>query len=163
MDGLFTFLIVTLLIAWLVLFVYFEHWDSARIVYKPQALLAFQIGRDFMKEILTYQVTVAAPVDPDVVSRQLSVTVDGVAEGTRTFDGGATDLGAIEVVQNSNVILTLVDVDDAGNYSEPAVIDFVAADTIRPQMPGAFNVVLVSERAVEEVPPTESSTTPDQV
>ena len=110
-----------------------------------------------MKELLTYQVTVAAPVDYDVVSRQLTVTVDGVAEGTRTYDGGATDLGSIEVLQNSNVVLTLVDVDDAGNYSEPAVIDFVAADTLRPSTPGAFSVVLVSER------PADSTDNPDQV
>jgi len=104
-----------------------------------------------MADVLTYQVTVGAPVDHDVVSRQLTVTVDGVSEGSKSYEGAATDLGTIEVAQNSNVVLSLVDVDDAGNYSEPAVVEFVASDTLRPSTPGSFSVTLVSERPSDEV------------
>lgn len=157
MDGLFTFLIVALLITWLVLFIYFEHWDNESVVSRPVLLNVVQTGRDFMKDLLTYQVTVAAPVDADVVTRQLTVTVDGVSEGTRAFEGAATDLGTLEVLQDSNVVLTLVDVDDAGNLSEPAVVNFVATDTLPPSAPGAFSVTLVSERANPDAPKTEET------
>ena len=149
MDGLFTFLVVALLLAWFALFLYLEHIKSIGIVSTPRAFSALQTRRDVMKDLLTYQVTVGAPVDHDVVSRQLTITVDGVSEGTKSFDGAATDLGSIEVAQDSNVVLTLVDIDDAGNYSEPAVIDFVASDTLRPGTPGAFSVVLVGERPAD--------------
>lgn len=110
-----------------------------------------------MKDLLTYQVTVGAPVDQDVVARQLTITVDGVSEGTRSFEGSATELGTIEVAQNSQVVVTLVDVDDAGNYSEPTVIDFVASDTLRPAAPGLFSVSLVSERRVDDSEPPKDA------
>lgn len=106
-----------------------------------------------MKDLLTYQVTVGAPVDHDVVSRQLTIVVDGVSEGTKFFDGFATDLGVVEVPQDAQVVLSVMDVDDAGNYSEPATIEFVASDTLRPSAPSAVNVVLVSERAAPDVQP----------
>lgn len=155
MDGLFTFLIVALLITWLVLFIYFEHYDT-NVVQKPVLLMAFQTRRKPMSDLLTYQVTVGAPVDHDVVARQLSITVDGVSEGTRSYEGGTTDLGTFEASQDANVVLTLIDVDDAGNYSEPAVLSFVASDTLRPSTPGAFNVILVSERSGDvPAPPAE--------
>jgi hypothetical protein len=41
--------------------------------------------------------------------------------------------------------MTLVDTDDAGNPSAPAVVEFVAMDTIPPAMPGSFGVTLVGE------------------
>lgn len=150
MDGLFTFLISALLLAWLVLFLHQEYLDNTSAVSKPRLLTVVQTGRNFMKDLLTYQVTVAAPVDSDVVARQLTVTVDGVSEGVRSFDGSATDLGTVEVLQDSQVVLSLVDVDDAGNSSEPAVVDFVAADTLPPSAPGAFSVTLVGERSNPE-------------
>lgn len=156
MDALFTFAIVALLLVWLATFVYLErHKDTPdnRVVVKPYLLSVLQIGRNVMADVLTYQITVGAPVDHDVVARQLTVTVDGVSEGTRSFEGTATELGVLEVAQNSNVVLTLVDVDDAGNYSEPAVVEFVASDTLRPSTPGAFNVVLVGERPGPVVEP----------
>lgn len=100
-----------------------------------------------MANNLKYSVSVAAPVDIDVVKRVLTVTVDSVDNAPVEFDGAATDLGAIVVPQDSNVKLTLVDVDDAGNQSEPATFEFTATDTLSPQQPGALGVTLVSEEA----------------
>jgi hypothetical protein len=138
-------------LAALLLLICFAWLTKRPFVSRPVLLIVSQKGKSPMSDVLTYQVTVGAPVDHDVVSRQLTVTVDGVSNDARFYDGGATDLGTIEVVQNSNVVLSLVDVDDAGNYSEPAVVEFVASDTLRPSTPGSFSVTLVSERPADEV------------
>lgn len=96
---------------------------------------------------LIYTVTAGAPVDRDVVARELTVIVNGEASGEpRTYPGSATDLGEVRVEQDANVVLALVDVDDAGNRSQPATVEFTATDTIPPAQPGAFGVQLVREQ-----------------
>lgn len=103
-----------------------------------------------MADVLTYVVTAASPVDGDVVSRVLTVSVNGVEQGSSTFAGTAVDLGAVTVPQDADVKLTLVDVDDAGNVSLPAEYYFVAVDAVAPAIPGSFGVTLVSETTVPE-------------
>ena len=111
-----------------------------------------------MANVLTYSVSVAAPVDADVVSRVLTVTVNGVEQPAVTLAGNATDLGSVDVPQDSQVVLSLVDVDDAGNKSAPASVEFTAVDTLAPAQPGGFNVTLVSEKVVADVPVVETPT-----
>lgn len=93
---------------------------------------------------LVYSVTAGPAVDADVVRRRLSVTVNGETTSTE-WEASATALGEVTVPQDSNVVLTLVDTDDAGNVSQPAVVEFVATDTIPPAKPGEFGVALVRE------------------
>ena len=94
---------------------------------------------------LVYAVTAGAPVDADVVERQLSIVVNGESVSTKSFAGAATELGEVTFSDGDNVTMTLVDLDDAGNRSKPAVADFVAADTIPPAQPGSFGITLVRE------------------
>ena len=94
---------------------------------------------------LVYAVSAGAPVDKDVAVRELSVTVDGVKSPVATFAGDATDLGDLRVEKGAAVVATLVDVDDAGNRSQPAVVEFVAVDTIPPATPSGFAITLVRE------------------
>lgn len=95
---------------------------------------------------LVYSVTAGAPVDADVVSRELSVLVNGEAVGEpKSFSGSTTDLGEVAVEQGAVVGLVLVDIDDAGNRSQPAVVEFQATDTIAPAQPGEFGVRLLRE------------------
>lgn len=99
-----------------------------------------------MADVLTYRVSVD-PAAADVVERLLTVTVDGqeVADAAKTFEPSATDLGVVNVPQGSSVVLSLVDVDDAGNKSEPALLAFSAEDTLPPAAPGGLGVTLVGE------------------
>ena len=94
---------------------------------------------------LVYTVSAGPAVDADVTGRQLTVVVNGEVLSVVELAGSATDLGEVKVEQNSNVTLSLVDVDDAGNRSQPAVLDFVATDTIPPAQPGSFGVTLARE------------------
>lgn len=120
--------------------------DRVRIKRVKQPYLFYeQQGEDTMADMLTYTIVAAPVVAGDVVSREFSVTVDGEDRPLQTYNAGVTDLGSVTVPQDSNVVLSLVDVDDAGNRSEPAVVEFVAADTIAPGKPGAISVTLVGE------------------
>lgn len=104
-----------------------------------------------MANVLTYSVSAAAPVDADVVARLLTLVVNGEEQGTAELPASATDsLSIFSVPQDAEVVLTLVDVDDAGNKSEPAVLTFTAVDTIAPAQPGSFGVTLVSETQSDE-------------
>jgi len=109
-----------------------------------------------MADNLTYAISAGPVVDADVVSRVLTVVIAGEEPSERNFPGSAVDFGLLTVPQDSNVVLTLVDVDDAGNKSVPAVVEFVAVDTLPPAQPGGLGVTLVSEST--DVAPESSST-----
>jgi len=94
--------------------------------------------------MLFYAVSAAPPTDKDVVSRTLTVTVDGVAREPVSFDPTATDLGEFGVTEGEVVVVVLVDTDDAGNTSAPSEVTFTAADTIPPGAP-ELGVTLVRE------------------
>lgn len=106
-----------------------------------------------MADILTYQVSAAASTAGDAVSREVSLSINGAQPVVTVYAPTATDLGSVTVPQNSEVTITVVDVDDAGNRSEPAFVSFVAADMLPPPAPGAVTVALVSEESVPDVAP----------
>jgi hypothetical protein len=93
---------------------------------------------------LVYELTCAPTTDVDVVERRLVVTVNGEVVSTDSYSKDATSLGERTFVQGDNVVLSLVDIDDAGNVSEPAMVEFTALDTIAPSTPG-LSVALVRE------------------
>lgn len=94
---------------------------------------------------LVYEITCGAPTDADVVERRLSVTVNGSLVTVDVHPGNAVHLGEKAFDQGDNVVLSLVDVDDVGNVSEPALVEFVAQDTVPPAMPSILGAVLVRE------------------
>jgi hypothetical protein len=86
-----------------------------------------------------------APVAKDVSERQLTVAVAGLEPYTTVHDGSATSLGEVSVPRDSEVAVSLVDVDTSGNVSEPAYVTFTAVDTIPPAKPEGLSVRLVRE------------------
>jgi hypothetical protein len=98
-----------------------------------------------VNNMLVYNVTAGAVVDKDVAERRLSVTVNGEVRETKPFAPETTTFGELSFADNDNVVLSLVDVDDAGNVSSPAVVEFVALDTVAPAAPGEFGVSFVRE------------------
>lgn len=116
----------------------------------PVVLRVEELRSDSMTDTITYQVSAGVPVSGDVVSRVLTVMVDGEQQSSTAYVGPVTSFGTISVPQDANVTVTLVDVDDAGNKSEPAEYSFVAVDTIPPAQPGALGVTLVGETHAEQ-------------
>lgn len=98
-----------------------------------------------VNNMLVYNVTAGAVVDKDVAERRLSVTVNGEVRETKPFSPDTTSFGELSFADNDSVVLTLVDVDDAGNVSSPATVEFVALDTVAPAAPGEFGVSFVRE------------------
>lgn len=145
------------LIAVLVVVVFFLMFGKKKIVSVPVLfnvkLLSERIN------MLIYGLSVGPAVDADVVKRVLTIEIDSELVETREFEASATDLGEVGVTEGANVNLALVDVDDAGNASEPAFVRFVAVDTIPPSAPGAFGATLIRE-VVSTVDVEEVDTTP---
>jgi hypothetical protein len=159
--ALFNLLFLGVTAAWLLflVFVIINNSKSVKRVVTPELFVSL-LGRTSMSDVLTYVVSAGPVVDHDVVARELSAVVDGVAQPVAVFPGTATELGSVTVPQNASVVLVLVDIDDAGNRSAPATVEFVAVDTIPPAQPGSFGVTLVAEApapADEVVTPEEST------
>lgn len=94
---------------------------------------------------LVYECEMAEPSASDVVTRRLSIRVNGVPGGTATAPGNTVKFGGLRFNEGDDVELSLVDIDDAGNESPPALFSFVARDTIAPSAPGGFGAVLTHE------------------
>lgn len=136
--------------------IYFLLSRSRKIVSVPKN---FKVKLLEKNDMLIYGLSVGPSEAPDVIKRVLTVEVNDQLVETREFEASAFDLGEIGVTEGDKVNLALVDVDDAGNVSEPAFVRFVAADTIAPPPPGSFGVELLREVS-PSVPVEESDTTP---
>lgn len=102
-----------------------------------------------MPDILTYTVTAGPTTDADVVTRTVTVSINGETSDSRDYPADTLTFAPLVVSEGDNVVMTLVDTDNAGNPSAPAVVEFVAADTLPPAQPGGFGVTLVSESSAE--------------
>jgi hypothetical protein len=115
---------------------------ALRPLYIKYSYVRKEKGVNYMS--LVYEITCAAPVDLDVVERRLVVTINGEVVSTDVYSATSVNLGEKSFLDGDNVKLSLVDVDDVGNASEPAVMEFVAADTLPPSTP-SLGVTLVRE------------------
>jgi hypothetical protein len=111
----------------------------------PIAFKCDFLYREEFSMALVYNVTAGPVVDSDVAERRLSVAVNGEVRSTSPFPANTTSFGELSFSDNDSVVLTLVDVDDAGNVSSPATVQFTAVDTVPPVAPGEFGVAFVRE------------------
>jgi hypothetical protein len=102
-----------------------------------------------MDDLLTYTVTAGPTTDHDVVTRTVTVAINGEAPDRREYPADTLTFSPLIVREGDNVVMTLVDTDNAGNPSAPAVVEFVAADTLPPSQPGGFGVTLVHESSAQ--------------
>jgi len=158
MNQLLNYIFILVIILFGLILAIYEWFRFFENVGKPKGLsftLLFK-GDDMG---LVYGLSCESVGDSDVIERRLIVNVNGVDVETKLYEATATDLGEFTFVQDDNVVMTLVDVDDVGNTSGPATVEFVAADTIPPAVPGGFSVSLLRE--VPDTPVTPDETIPD--
>lgn len=117
---------------------------------KPIPKIVFKRKEENMA--LVYELLCNAPADSDVVERLLRVNVNGNDVSNKSYPSDTTNFGEFTFNQKDDVVFILVDVDDADNESEPAMVQFQALDTIPPRIPGGFKVSLLRE--VDDVTPT---------
>jgi hypothetical protein len=113
---------------------------------RPSGLAAQLIGE--IMDVLKYSVTADPVADGDVVSRRLTVRVNGEQQSQNTHPRETVDFGTVDVAQDAAVEIELVDIDDAGNASPPLVSSFTAVDTLAPTAPTGLGVTLVGETEV---------------
>lgn len=97
------------------------------------------------KDMLIFDVILPVAAVSDVVTRELTVAPEGQTPETRSLGGAETLAVGFKAPQDTNVALTLVDVDDAGNRSEARVQTVVLKDTIAPPLPGELGVNVTGE------------------
>ena len=108
-----------------------------------------------MADTLTYEIVVGAPAAGDVVNREVTVVVNGTYSDPVSYPPTAVSCGQITVPQDAEVIVSVTDVDDAGNRSDPATLVFTAFDVVPPPAPGGVGVVLLGENVVPPTPVVE--------
>lgn len=94
--------------------------------------------------MLSFVLTLPERSAKDVVARELTVSVDGV-ETVESLNGDSLESQAYSGLDNAAVTGRLVDIDDAGNRSEPSEFTFVLADTIAPPAPGQVGLKVTAE------------------
>lgn len=109
--------------------------------------IVFPVFKDGEKNMLKFYLSLPAKGASDVVARELLVSIAGAEPALYVLGANATQ--SIEFVgsDNSTVVGTLVDVDDAGNRSGASEFSFVLVDTIPPATPGAVGLVVTEEVA----------------
>jgi hypothetical protein len=112
-------------------------------LYKPG--LVIPILKDGDKDMLKFYLALPTKGSADVVSRELTVAVAGAEPVVYTL--GGDEVASAEFVGSDNdvVVGSLVDVDDAGNKSQPSTFEFTLLDTIPPVTPGAVGLVVTGE------------------
>lgn len=81
----------------------------------------------------------------DVVSRKVSIQVGTGEVLSVDLEGDVLETAEFTGNDNDPVTGSLVDVDDAGNNSEPRDFNFVLVDTIPPPLPGEVGLRVTAE------------------
>lgn len=99
-----------------------------------------------MADIIKFAINLPPKAAPDVVSRELTVAINGNDPVIRSLDASVTVVDDLEGPQDASVLVILVDTDDNGNRSEASTITFVLVDLIPPPKPGELGVVVLDEK-----------------
>jgi hypothetical protein len=94
--------------------------------------------------MLSFVLTLPERSAKDVVARELTVSVDGV-ETVESLNGDSVESQVYSGLDNAAVAGRLVDIDDAGNRSDPSEFTFVLVDTIAPPAPGQVGLKVTAE------------------
>jgi hypothetical protein len=113
----------------------------------PGRLSIHVLGELQMSDKLSFVVYLPEKAAPDVVSRELTVTIKGKTEDVEviTLDADASEVPALLGAEGDTVTLSLVDIDNAGLRSEPSVLKAVLADTFPPPKPGVLGLEITGE------------------
>jgi hypothetical protein len=145
-----------------------RQWRPARPTGLKIPFKSEREGEGMAKDILTYGVAADAPSDPDTEKRTLKVEIDGAVARedsltiVRDANGvaEATVFADVEAPQDSQVKLTVTDIDDGNNPSAPLVFEFQALDQNVPAAPTGLQVAFKGERENPD-PAPEPEPTPE--
>ena len=111
---------------------------------KP-GLVFVRLVREGESGMSKFALVLPAPGAADVVQRELVFAVAGGTPITQNVSGSATEGEEFDGVEGDVVAGSLVDIDDAGNRSEPRTFELTLTDTIAPAQPGEVGVRMTAE------------------
>jgi hypothetical protein len=114
-------------------------------LYKPGILTIVLTGEKSMSTI-SFKVVLPALVDTDVVSRELSVKIGEADAIVQTVAKDVAEVDGFSGEQDVAVVLSLTDIDDAGNRSEVSTLEDKLIDTFAPAKPGELSLVETGEQ-----------------
>ena len=98
-----------------------------------------------MAGVILFQVVLPPKSADDVVNREVKLSFDDGGLLTVNLEPSAETTSVLRGAEGAQVTVSLVDVDDAGNRSEPSVAVFDLVDVIPPPQPGELSLNIVGE------------------
>jgi hypothetical protein len=123
--------------------------------------VVFLVYRQNMENDMLKFVFVLPPAGAhDVVNRELSVQIGNGEPQVINVDTSTNESPELSGMENDVVKGSLVDIDDAGNRSEPRDFEMILLDTLAPPKPGELGLRVTEE--TEDVPPPVDPPEPDE-
>lgn len=101
---------------------------------------------------LVYSINIPISSSKDVVYRILSIHIGGVLKYRRSFPASTTNFGEFKFSHNDEVVVSVIDIDDANNSSTTLTRSFVAKDTVAPAAPTHIDINFEREDFGSPVP-----------
>ena len=98
-----------------------------------------------MAGVILFQVVLPPKGADDVVTRELQLSFADGGLLTVNLEPSAETTAVLRGPEGTQVTVSLVDVDDSGNRSEPSVAVFDLVDVIPPPQPGELSLNIVGE------------------
>jgi hypothetical protein len=125
-----------------------ERWTGTAFLYDgppmPGVVKLFTIsqGADSM---LKFKLTLPPPSAADVTTVELKTKIGDADEFIAHYPAAQAEVDGFEGFEGVPVLVSLVDIDDAGNRSEAREQSFTLSDTIAPPQPGEVGLVVTGE------------------
>ena len=136
----------------------FSWWVLRPRTCKPGPMTIVLIGEEMSQLQFVVQLPPAGAAD--VIERRFTLE-SPLGKTDITLPGDATLVEGLEAPEATALTLTLVDVDDAGNKSEPRVQTVTLVDNLAPPQPGEMGVQVTAEGGVSEEAPAEEPSSDD--
>lgn len=118
--------------------------DNTKALRLKKPGLVFLVFTKEVNEMLFFKLILPAISAVDVVTRKLTYKI-GAAEPVELELTADEEVPELSGMDNEVVEGSLVDIDDAGNPSEPTNYSFVLVDTIAPPAPGEIGFEVTRE------------------
>jgi hypothetical protein len=119
----------------------------------PGPVLIIITGEDTMADLITFNIVLPPVGAPDVVVRELTISIEGKDTIVQNVDPIVTIISDLSGPQGAEVSVSLIDVDDAGNRSAQANASIILADNFGPSTPDQIGFELTGEVHVADSAP----------
>lgn len=115
-----------------------------------------------MADLITFNIVLPPVGAPDVVVRELTISVEGKDTIVQNLDAVVTAIHDLSGPQGAEVSVSLVDIDDAGNRSPQVNATTILTDIFSPPAPDQIGFELTGEvHSADPAPEPEPTPEPE--